>query len=338
MARTHKLAWLLAAAGYVCLVGAATADPLKIRIAWTTVPGQMTPILFEPSDRVKHQGTSYTVEHVHFAGSGPMVTGLATGEVDIAPLAPSSFGLALQNARLDDLRIISDDYQDGVPGHYSSEFLVRADGPIRAVEDLKGKVLAVNAVGGGSDSALRAMLRRHRLEDRKDYSVVETQFSTMPAMLEEGKVDLISEVLPFSYTLHRDAHVRTLFTARDVFGTTQSLFNVARAGFLEKNRAALNDFFEDYIRSLRWFLAPENRDKAVDIVARFNKRPVALFAPYLFTAEDNYRDPDGRPNLGALQQNMKDQKELGLLSVDVDVKAHADLSFVDEAVRRLSAR
>lgn len=315
--------------------GIARAEPLKIRIAWTTVPGQMTPILFERKELLKHLGISYVVEHSHFAGSGPMVTGLATGEVDLAPLAPSSFGLALQNARMDDLRIVTDDYQDGVPGHYTSEFLVRKDSPIRSVDNLKGRVLAVNAVGGGSDSALRAMLRRHHLEDRKDYTVVETQFANMAAMLEQGKVDLISQVLPFSQNLHRDDRVRTLFTMRDVFGTTQSLFNVARASFLEKNRKALDDFFEDYVRALRWYLDPGNHDAAIAMVAQFNKQPAALFEPYLFTPEDNYRDPDARPNLDALQQNMQAQKELGFLAIDVDVKARADMSFIDEAVRRL---
>src|SRR5258708_35001890 len=110
-----------------------------------------------------------------------MVTGLGTGEVDLAPLAPSSFGLALQNARLDDLRIVTDDYQDGVAGRYSGEFLVRDDSPIAKVEDLKGKVLAVNAIGGGSDSALRAMLRRHRLQNRPDYTVVEARLRPQAA-------------------------------------------------------------------------------------------------------------------------------------------------------------
>ena len=332
--RSRWLGGVALAAALVC-AGAGRAEPLTIRIAWTTVPGQMTPVLFAKRDQLRHYGTSYVVAHTHFNGSGPMVTALATGQVDLAPQSPSSFGLAIQNARLGDLKVVSDDYQDGVAGNYSAEFLVRADSPIASVEDLKGKVLAVNAVGGGSDSALRAMLRRHRLEDRRDYTVVEASFGNMPAMLFEQKVDLISEVLPFSQALHRDGRVRTLFAMRDVFGTTQSLFNVARGPFIEKNRAVLNDFFEDYVRALRWFLDPAHRDEAVQIVAAFNKQPPATFAPYLFTSEDNFRDRDARPNLLALQKNMHQQKELGFLTIEVDVAAHANLSFIDEAVRRL---
>ena len=66
---------------------------------------------------------------------------------DIALLGFTSLPLAIENARMDDLRAIVGELQDGAPGYYSNEFAVLADGPIRKVEDLKGKVLATNAQG-----------------------------------------------------------------------------------------------------------------------------------------------------------------------------------------------
>lgn len=333
--RRLGLSALIVGALIVGINAAWSKEPLKIRIAWTTVPGQMTPILFERKELLKHYGTSYVVEHLHFAGSGPMVTALATGEVDIAPLAPSSFGVAIENARMDDIRVISDVYQDGVGDHYSNEFLVLKDSPIRRIEDLKGKVLAVNAVGGGSDIALRAVLRKYHLEDKKDYTVIETQFSNMPAMLEERKVDLVGLVALFAHSMEKRGTARTLFTVKDALGQSQSLFNVARAGFLENNRAALYDFFEDYVRALHWFLDPANRKAAIGIVAQFNKRSPAVFSSYLFTNGDYYRDHNARPNLDALQHNIQTLKELGFLKTDIDVKRHADLGFIEEAAKRL---
>jgi sulfonate transport system substrate-binding protein len=314
---------------------ARSAEPLTIRIAWTGVPGQMEPIIAEKTDLLPHLGKSYIIQHFHFAGSGPMVTALATGDVDIAPLAPSSFGAAVLNAGMDDLQVVTDDYQDGVADYYSSEFLVRPDSPIKTVEDLKGKIVVVNAIGGGSDLALRVMLRRHGLEDRRDYTVVETQFPNMGAMLEARKVDLVCLVAPYSQELKSRGIGRSLFAMRDVFGTTQSLVNVARAGFLDKNRAALDDYFEDYVRALRWFLDPGNRAAAIQLIAQFSKQPAPLFESYLFTKDDYYRDRDGRPNLEALQQNLRQLKEAGFLNADIDLGRHADMSFLDEAVKRL---
>src|SRR6185312_2151498 len=161
-------------------------------------------------------------------------------------------------------------------------------------------------------------------EANRDYTMVEGAFPNLGSMLVEKKVDLISLVLPFSEVAEKSGDVRPLF-------------NVARASFLAKNRAALADFFEDYVRAQRWFLDPANRTQAVQIVADFNKRPVSVFAPYLFTPEDFHRDPNARPNLSALQRNMEQLKELGFLKTDIDVKRHADLSFVDGAVKRLDA-
>ena len=37
------------------------------------------------------------------------IAGIAAGELDIGPLAFSSFGLAIDNAHMDDLRVICDD-------------------------------------------------------------------------------------------------------------------------------------------------------------------------------------------------------------------------------------
>lgn len=326
------VAILLAAGAH----GARAAAPLDVRIAWTTVPGQLTPVLFGPYAQahiLEHYGKRYIVTHEHYAGSGPMVSALAAGQIDIAQLAPSSLGFAILNAHLDDVRVITDGYQDGVDDHYSSVFLVRKDSPIKTVDDLKGKVVAVNAFGGALDIAARAMLQMHHLEANRDYTIVEAAFPNLYPMLAGGKVDLASLVLPFSETALVHGNVRVLFRMKDVFGTTQMLFNVARASFLDKNRAALADFFADYVRAQRWFLDPANRAKAVDLVATFNKRPVSVFSPYLFKATDFYRDRNARPNFDALQRNLDQLHKLGILKAAIDLKHYADLTFIDAAAR-----
>ena len=312
----------------------ARAEPLRIRIGWAVVPAQLTAILFEKKDIPKHYGTSYTCEPIRFRGSAPQITALAAGELDIAAFAFSTFGLAIQNARMEDIRVIGDLYQDGVPGYYTSQYVVRADGPIRTIADLKGKVLASNGIGGAIDMAMRKMLKDHGLEEKRDYSIVEIQFANMIATLEERKVDLAGLVTPFSIQAERTGLTRTLFTIKDAMGETQTTLMAARKPFIEKNRAALVDFFEDVQRATRWYLDPGNHDEAVDIVAKFTKQPKAELADWVFTKDDYYRDPDVRPNLRALQSNLRDQKALDLLKIDIDVTRYADLSLVDEAARR----
>src|SRR5581483_6487629 len=118
----------------------------------------------------------------------PMITAIANNELEIGNLAYSTLPIAIENAGMDDIRVIADDFQDGVDGYHSNDFDVLADGPIKKVEDLKGKVVAINAAGSAVDVSMRAMLHRHGLDANRDYTVVEAPFPAMRAMLAEKKV------------------------------------------------------------------------------------------------------------------------------------------------------
>src|ERR1700758_4262010 len=249
-----------AAAAALAASGRARAQngPLKIRIGWVVVPASLAPLVLEKKELLTHFGRSYVAEATRFEGTPPVITALAAGELDVGPLAFSSFGLAIQNAHMDDLRAICDEIQDGVPGHGSNEFMVRKDGPIKTVADLKGKVLATNAMGSAVDIAMRAMLRTNGLEANKDYTIVEAPFPAMRAVLSEKKADLISAVPPFSLDPQLRDIANTLFTQKDAFGITQLTMWTARTGFIQQNRAALVDFLEDVVRGIRWFTDPQN--------------------------------------------------------------------------------
>ena len=214
------------AAGIFALAGATaaqSADPVKIRLSWVAPVTNWASIMLEKKDLAKHLGASYTLEPVRYPGTPPMVTALANGELEVANLAYSTLAIAIENAGMDDLRVIADEFRDGVEGYYSQEFMVLADGPIRKVEDLKGKVVMTNAAGSAIDVAMRAMLHKHGLEDKRDYTMVESPFPTMRAMLSEKKVDLIPAVIPFSYDPELRKIGRTLFVQRDAIGITDMI-------------------------------------------------------------------------------------------------------------------
>src|SRR5262249_30622228 len=154
------------------------------------------------------------------------------------------------------------------------------------IEDLKGKTVASNGIGGATDMGIRALLRQRGLEDKRDYTMVEAQFPSMRAMLEQRKVDLVGVVPPFAHDPHFKDTARVLFRMKDGLGTTQMIVIAGRAGFLEQNRAVLYDFFEDFVRALHWYLDLAHRDAAIEIVAGFTKQPKELFASYLFTEDD----------------------------------------------------
>jgi ABC-type nitrate/sulfonate/bicarbonate transport system substrate-binding protein len=320
----------------IALVGAcaAQADPIKIRGAYVVPVANWASLLAEKKDLAKHWGTSYDFEAVRYQGTPPMITALATNELEIADLAYSTLGLAIQNAGIDDLEVIADEFQDGAPGYYSDEFFVRKDGGINKIEDLKGKVIATNAAGSGIDVAMKAMLHKHGLDDKRDYTTIEAPFPAMAAMLAEKKVDLVPGVLPFSLNPALRDPNNVLFTQKEGVGRTQMIIWTARKSFLDKNRAAMVDFMEDVLRIERWYLDPKNHADVVAIGAKLLKVPPERL-DWLFTKQDYYRDPDGKPDLDALKKNVDLTKELGFFSGSVDLAKHTDLSVVEDAAKRL---
>jgi len=315
-------------------LGAASAEPVKIRLSWIVPVSNWASMIEQKKDLAQHLGKSYTLEITRFAGTPPMITALANNELEVANLTYPTLPLAIQNAGLDDLRVISDEFQDGNPGYYSNEYMVAKDGPIKTVDDLKGKVLATNVTGSAMDVAMRAMLRKHKLEDKRDYTVIEAPFPTHLAMLTQKKADLITAVLPFSLNPELRKSATTLFDTKDAVGVTQFSVWVARKDFIEKNRAAMLDFMEDTLRIVHWYLDPANHKEVMELCAKITKQPAERF-DWVFTKKDNYRDPDMLPDLKTLQANVDTVKDLGFINDRLDVAKHADLSLVQEAAKRL---
>lgn len=332
--RNFTLGALCALAIAFAGICSAQADPIKIRAAYVVPVANWASLLAEKKDLTKHWGTSYEFEAVRYQGTPPMITALATNELEIADLAYSTLGLAIQNAGLDDLKVIADEFQDGAPGYYSDEFFVRKDSGIAKIEDLKGKVIATNATGSGIDIAMKAMLHKHGLEDKRDYTTIEAPFPAMASMLAEKKVDLVPGVLPFSLNPALRDPSNVLFTQKEGVGRTQMIIWTARKSFLDKNRAAMVDFMEDVLRIERWYLDPKNHADVVAIGAKLLKVPPERL-DWLFTKQDYYRDPNGKPDLEALKKNMDITKELGFFSGSVDLAKHTDLSIVEDAAKRL---
>lgn len=314
--------------------GVAKAAPVKITMGWIVPVNDMISI-FSQAGVAQQDGKSYVLEPIHFQGSTQMVTALASGDLDIASLGFSSFPFAVENAGLDDARIIADQIQDGVPGYFTSQFRVLKDGAIKSVKDLRGKTLATNALGSGVDIAMRAMLAKNGLNPQKDVTIIEAPFPTMKAQLLEKKVVLIPSVLPFAEDPQLTANSTVLFSQREALGTSELSFSVAREGFIQKHRAALVDFLEDYLRATRFYTDPRSHAKVVQIAAQFSKIPAKVFEGWLYTKKDFYRGRDALPNLAALQSNIDLEKRIGFIKSGFDAKKYADLSLIQEAAARL---
>ena len=322
---------------FCCGVGgdrAAAADPVKFRIGWASIPGSRAGFMLEKPELLHHLNQSYTLEPMHFASTPAELTALASGDLDIAQFAFSSFGAAIENAHMDDLRLIANELEDGVPGYATTNFMVLKDSPVKTIEDLKGKVVATNGIGSGLDIAMRAVLLQHNLQDKRDYTDVEINFPNMKAALSDHKVDLVSSILPFMYDPELVAAGRVLFKQGAEVGPSELLMWSARAPYIAAHRAALVDLMEDNLRMLRWYADPANHQEMIQIVAKLTKQPPESL-DWAFTNRDYFRGPNGTPDIAAVTADLKMEKTLGYLKTDIDVAKYADLTITEDAVKRL---
>lgn len=334
---------LTAIIAFVALLGLAVvarADPFPIRIGWVQTPGHMAPVIEALSKKhpelFKHLDQSYTMAPIRFNGTTPQIQAQAINELEIASQAPSALALAITNAHLDE-RIVSDVLQDGHPGYYSENFVVRADGPIKTIDDVKGKNIATNTIGSASDSAMRTMFRKHGIQDA-DFTTVETNFANMPAMLEGGKVDMIGLLPQFAKGMLDNDKYKVLFTARDAVGPAQGVMWAIKADTIAAHRPVFVDFFEDYIRAVRWFLDPANHKEAIAICAEVTKLPEESL-DYAFTTADFYHSPDALPDIGLVQKEIDEAVALKVLPKPVKIAPqYVDLSLVEDAKQRIDGK
>jgi sulfonate transport system substrate-binding protein len=313
----------------------ATAEPLKIRIQWSVAPAHITPMIpLAPKEIYTNYGKSYVVEPVRMSGSGPALQGIAAGELDLGGMSIQALVRGVNRAKLD-LKVIAQVMSGGVDGYSSSEFYAR-EGEITKLEDLKGKIIAVNALGSSIDAAVQAQFGRLGWKVGRDYQVVEVRFPAMLPALESKRVDLAPLLTPFNLIAKKKGGVKFMFNMHDALGPTETLQWIGKADWIQANRAALVDFMADHIRFRKWLTDPASRDQVLEALSKITKRPAKNYASWAFTTEDNYREPTAMVNVERMQKNMDDLVNLGILKEGIAVKDYVDLSIAQEAASRVA--
>ena len=326
---------LSVAAATALTAGAATAEPVKIRIQWSVAPAHITPLIPEaPKEIYKNWGKSYVVEAVRMRGSGPALQALAAGELEFGGMSIQALVHGVKRARLD-LTVIAQVMSGGVEGYGATGFYAR-EGEVKKIDDLKGKVLAVNALGSTIDAAIQAQFGRLGWKPGKDYQVVEVRFPAMLPALQSKRIDLAALVTPFDLIAERKGGVVRVFDMREALGATETLQWIGKADWVKKNRAAVVDFLADNIRFRKWLYDPKNREQALAIIAKVTKRPAKNYASWVFTNKDNYREPNATVNVERMQRNVDDLVKLGILKEGVQVDKYVDLSLAAEAAERVN--
>lgn len=304
--------------------GPAIAEPLQIKINWTSVADDVLYVMQDRPGILKHHGKVYTVEWLYFKGAGPeIIKAMMAGLVDGGTTDLFSFARGITKGDLD-VKIVAQVMGER-PGSFASTWVALKDSGIRSPKHLKGKTIAVRAYGDVSDTILNRILKRAGLDPVKDVKKLEIPFPVALEALNKGRIDVALLPQPFYTIGHGKVPLVDVMSFRDALPRHELLAFAFRTEFFKKHPEVVKAFLEDYVVARR-FLAT-NRAEAVESTARITKLPRPMIEPYLFTEKDYYRHPDSVPDVDVFREVFDFMFEERAIERRLDVRAVVDLTY-----------
>jgi ABC-type nitrate/sulfonate/bicarbonate transport system substrate-binding protein len=276
-------------------------------------------------DLTPNQGKAYNLNQILFQANPERFQAFLAGELD-GGTAP---GLAVIFARAQgvEMKIVASICLEAAgQGIFTTQYMVKDDGPIKSAKDLKGGTIAVVGIKTATDLWARAGLLNAGLVPDKDTKVVPMGFPVIGDAVRSGKVSAGVFVEPFYSAEMAKGGLRKLFSATEVLGYDHELLDIFFSEkFLKANPGAVRAFLADYVAVTRYYLANREQAKTDLHKAGFVRTPLPV---YLKTS-DWKRDPGGRVDVGSLEKLSKFMLEkLDWLEKPVNVREMVDLSYL----------
>jgi sulfonate transport system substrate-binding protein len=283
---------------------------------------------------LKRHGKDYVLDVTYTRGTPEAASLLAAGQVDLATLSLPAFATTIARGAVPNgIKAIADDFQDAREGYATQGFYVLEDSPIKTVNDLKGKTVAVNAFGTAVDLLLRVVLKKNNIDPRNDVKIVEISFPSIGSAIREKRVDCGVLPLPFVANERAKGGIRQLFQGRDAFGPYSVIFQVATNDYLKSQPAAVKAWLADYVDGIKWLYDPANRKKAVEVTAELSKSPLEVVEAYFVTNKDYFRDPNACISVDLFQPPIDAMVKEGLLTTSIDASKVIDTSYLPNACK-----
>ncbi|HXQ51691.1 MAG TPA: ABC transporter substrate-binding protein [Stellaceae bacterium] len=135
----------------------------------------------------------------------------------------------------------------------------------KTIADLEGKTMAVDALTTGFSFALQELLARGGVaKDKVSYAAFGSSGARWKA-LSEGKAQAALLNMPFDLVASDQGFVK-LATVAQTLGHYQATAAAVRESWAKEHPAILVSFLRGYRESVRWMVAPKNKDASIAIL------------------------------------------------------------------------
>jgi ABC-type nitrate/sulfonate/bicarbonate transport system substrate-binding protein len=280
-------------------VSQALAQPIPtIRLGRGFAAEEQVWLMSARPDLTPNQGKRYQLKQILFQANPERFQAFLAGELD-AGTAP---GLAVIFARAQgmEMKIVASVCLEAKGEQYfTTTYMVKDDGPVKSIKDLKGSTIGVVGIKTATDLWARAGLINAGLVPDKDTKVVPMAFPVIGDAVRTGKVGAGTFVEPFYSAEMAKGGLRKLFTAVDAVGYDHELLDIFFGEkFLKEHPDAVRAFLADYVAVTKYYLANMEQAKTDLHKAGFVRTPLDI---YLKNA-DWKRDPDARVNVESLKK------------------------------------
>ena len=302
--------------------GARAQAPVKLTFGYG--PASDFPLLFiklKP-DIAKNYGKSYTLDLQEFRGTDMRFRAYLSGALDGATGSANAIVDAASKGI--DLAIVASISKESSKG-FNTTYLVKEDSPIKALADLKGKVIGTNAQRSSIELWARLAAQKGGLNPDRDVRFAVIEFPIQGQALRSSQIDVGAFPQPYLAMEKEKGGVRVIFTTRDAVPfdqETQLMF--FRREVLQKSPAAVKGFLSDFSAATKFYL--EHSDEARRLLLKENiiRMPEATF----LAMEDYYRDPNLKVEIENLEKMQDIQIKAGYQEKPVDFKTLVDPSYL----------
>ena len=258
--------------------------------------------------------------------AGPdAVTAILAGAIDASYIGPNPAINAFAQSNGAAIRIVS--------GATSAGAFLVVKPEINSIADLKGKKVAVNALGAATEFWLERALNAGGLTI-KDVELLAIPFQNIPQALDSGAIAGAMLGEPFATLGARQGQVRVLNDSfLDGDQPTAVYYNAAWA---EKHPRLAQGFMTAYLKSVRELESGGWSDATtLGILSKYTNVPAETIA----AASRPFGESDGAVNLTSLQNQQTFFKQQGRLTYEqpLDIGALIEPRYAQEVVKQLGA-
>ncbi len=306
----------------VVVATGAAAEPFKIRVGHGAAVEEQLWLMKAKPEVTPNQGKAYMLEFTLFRGTDTRFKAYEAGELDLMTSSGSSALVAASQGL--QFKVVASVSRESTKG-FHTQYLVKSDSPVKAVADLKGKIVGNNAARSSIELWARLALIKAGLNPDRDVSWAVLPFPAQGEALRSGKIDVGAFPQPFAAAELEKGGVRRLFTSKDAVPFDEELIVImVKPEFAERQPQVLRAFLADLKAATRFYLDKPKEARQALLDSKLVRIPAAIF----LAMEDNYREPSLAIDVDALAKIQDILLQHGYQKNKIAPASFVDLSFL----------